>query len=298
MDGELVLQSISSPDIPTSFGTRSYATLALHAEPDRFVDIDAFLWAGNEGSLRGQLEELTATFFPFADDSLQITLGKQYLPFGIFDKNTLSAPLTESLGSLQADRAVTVTSDFDALAASFYWFEESSAAPTEQEKPQAGGPDGYGLRLERHTDDSDIFIDYVSNLSRSDLFFPNDIKRPIPGLSFSASVNDGAMTFLASHIASLRALEPSQLDGNIEIPVKPSATRIEMDYEITLDQLLVLFWNRAGQSAQIDVLQEIAGIAWQREFTAGISARLEASHTLDAEHVSDWVFGAQISWSL
>jgi len=205
----------------------------LHEEDDTPLEVDqGYITYGN-------------TFL----SSFSIKIGQQYLPFGAFESNMVSDPLTLEIGETR-ESAIIFSYD-SALYASFYLFNG--------DMNEAGGDDsvdsmGFNLGWAYEGEDLnfDLGVSYISNLKDSDGLSggiieyreainevvpdsfpaPEEVNEYVAGFGAHLTLNWGSFTFIGEVVAAMDNFEADELAPNQR---KPSATNLEFAYGITDD---------------------------------------------------------------
>ncbi len=166
----------------------------------------------------------TATISLAFTDNLSVTAGQTYIPFGVFDSNMISDPLTLELAetsttALQADIAT------GPLVASLYTFNGVNA---EEEI------DNWGVNLAWTNDNLSLALGYLANIGDTDTIAAETIDSKVPGMSVSAGVNLGGFSLIGEYISASDEFRIG--DGNADYrftaKAQPSATNLELAYSM------------------------------------------------------------------
>lgn len=162
----------------------------------------------------------TATVNIAASDQLSLLAGQTTVPFGSFESNLVSGPITKDLAetgatALQLDYAV------DALTTSIYTFNGT----------QTGNKfDNYGINLAYSADSFSFGLGYISNIGDSNTINASTIDSAVPGMGINASYSAGDLTVIAEYITASKDFKAG--DDSFTSAAKPSATQLEVAYAL------------------------------------------------------------------
>ena len=226
------------------------AELVIRAEIDD--------WVGGEVVVKNRDDaiELDAATLTIAqpEGPWFLTGGQQGLPFGVYETNMISDPLTKEIGDTGQVSLVAGFSPGD-VHASFFVFDGINIPDDNARITGHGGTIGYALG--REGIEVSLDASYISNINDSDdvseaipewaagkgipgLFRPDRV----PGWSASAQIRSGPVSLIGEYLAAGRELGKGQYlapDGewmNAELTEadiwKPSAWTLEAGYDFTL----------------------------------------------------------------
>jgi len=252
----------------------------LHEEDDTPLEVDqGYITYGN-------------TFL----SSFSISIGQQYLPFGSFESNLVSDPLTLEIGETR-ESAIVFAYDGD-LYASFYMFNGDIN--------EAGGDDSVdsmgfnlGYAYEGESMNFDVGVSYISNLKDSDGLsgaiieyreaanesVPDSFPAPAEVDEYTAGFGGhliwgwGSFTFIGEFIA---AMDNFAVDELANTQRKPSATNLEFAYGITDDFGLAFAFQNSV---------DMAGYLPESRILLGMSYALDEKTGLAFEYASDSDYG-------
>lgn len=181
--------------------------------------------------------------------AFSISIGQQYLPFGVFETNLVSDPLTLEIGETR-ESAIVFAYD-GSLYASFYLFNG--------ELNESGGDDsvdGMGFNLgyafEGESMNFDVGVSYISNMKDADGLAgsiieyreaaneavpdsfpaPEEVDEYIAGFGGHLILEWGSFIFISEFIAAMDNFDADELAPNQR---KPSATNLEFAYNFSDD---------------------------------------------------------------
>ena len=222
--------------------------------------------------------------------SFSINIGQQYLPFGVFESNLVSDPLTLEIGETR-ESAIVFAYD-GSIYASFYMFNG--------EVNETGGDDsvdGMGFNLgyahEGESMNFDVGVSYISNIKDSDglsggiieyreenlIDPPEEVDEYIAGFGGHLILEWGSLTFITEFIAAMDNFDSGELAANQR---KPSASNMEIAYSIS-DDFVVAF----GIQNSVDM----AGYLPESRALLGFSYALDEKTGLGVEFAGDNDYG-------
>lgn len=189
--------------------------LLLHEEDDTPLEVD----------------EGTITLMNLGGSPLYFTGGKMYVPFGNFESNMISDPLTLELGETR-ESVLQLGFESGGFYGSVYMFNGDIM--------KAGDDDtieGTGINLgftHENAVSYDVGFSYISNIADSDALQetvtdPLAVVDNVAGMGFYAIVNYDAFTFIAEHVAATDTFDAADLDFN-GADAEPSSYNVEVAY--------------------------------------------------------------------
>lgn len=195
-----------------------------------------FLYEQGENDDNIAVDEATLTFKP--REGLDITAGRMYVPFGKFDSNMVSDPLTLELAETQ-EEAVQLGMGSGNVSGSAYVFKDD----------EDGGDkiDDYGVNLDYATETVGAGVSYISDV--------ND--KAASGVGVYASGQIGRVGVIAEHI---KVDEVTLEDGST---AKPSATNLEVGLDIGNDRTIALAYQQSEEAEALELPETATGIAYR-----------------------------------
>lgn len=158
-----------------------------------------------------------------------LTAGKMYVPFGSFESNMISDPLTLEIGETN-DSAVQVGFELGDFYGSVYVYNGDINEIGEDDEVDTFGAN-LGYSMANDTMVLDVGADWMSNIGDSDGLgdvLPDEIDDYVAGLSLHALLSTGPFTFIAEYVTALDDLD-FKGDG-----AEPEAFMIETAYTTEL----------------------------------------------------------------
>lgn len=249
----------------------------LHEEDDTSLEID-------EG-----------TFSINMNNGWSLTAGQMYIPFGSYESNMVSDPLTLELGESR-ESAILVGYEANSLYASAYVFngdtiETSAALKGENTIEHIGLSVGKIFENDKYT--LDVGVDYINSIGDTDGVFDNltsatdhdadastadisTLQSYVSGIAFHWIYNRDALSFIAEHVKSdnFQAVELSFKGQG----ATPSATNIELGYAFE--------WGAAAIGYQATGEAVNLGLPETR-ILFSVSHEIFENTSLSYEHASD-----------
>lgn len=170
---------------------------------------------------------------------VSLSLGQMYVPFGAFDSNMVSDPLTLELGETR-ESAIQINYEMNSLSTSFYLFNgdiEEGADDDEVTK--------FGFSVGFENDTVAAGVDYISSISDTDavqdFLAPGPVVEGVAGLSAHATVSMGTMSVIFEYVAAMdnynvadmafkgQGAEPSAM--NLEFAMDLDGSTIAVGYQ-------------------------------------------------------------------
>ncbi|SEA89941.1 porin [Thiothrix caldifontis] len=195
-----------------------------------------FLYEQGENDDNIAVDEATVTFHP--REGTDITAGRMYVPFGKFDSNMVSDPLTLELAETQ-EEAVQLGMSAGAMSGSAYVFKDDENGSDKI--------DSYGANLDYSNDNLSAGVSYLSDV--------ND--KAAAGVGVHASGKVGAFNVIAEHIA----VEEITLAD--DTTTKPSASNLEVGFDLGNDRTVALAYQQTKDAEALELPETATGIAYR-----------------------------------
>ena len=160
--------------------------LLLHEEDDTALEVD-------EGTIDIEL-----------GNGLNLVTGQMYVPFGNFESNMVSDPLTLELGETR-ETAILLGYEANGLYASGYIFNgDSLEAGDDESITHTGFAVGYMMEGENYS--VDVGLDFISSIADSDGISggisPNPMTEVVSGTALHAIYNRDALSVIFEYVTS------------------------------------------------------------------------------------------------
>ncbi len=161
--------------------------------------------------------------------------GRMYVPFGVFESNLVSDPLTLELGETR-EAALQLSYENGGYYGSAYVFngdtiETSTDAEGEDIIEAIGANLGYGRESEAMS--YDVSVSYISSIADSDLLQEvlggTTLDSYVPGVSVSGILDTGPFTFIAEYVGATKAFKSGEFSFNDD-GAKLAAYNLEASY--------------------------------------------------------------------
>lgn len=166
------------------------------------------------------------------NDNFSSILGKIYIPFGVYESNMITDPLTLELAETQETVALLDFSS-ESFYGSGYLFKGATTRTTDTDDNVTS----YGLNVGfRHNEVFDVSLGYLSNLAETNALqelsggvtgIPGLIKDDVPAMSISATLVLSYLKITAEHIDALGNFVAGDFDGLLTKDTSPSASYLE-----------------------------------------------------------------------
>ena len=212
---------------------------------------------------------------------LSLSLGQMYVPFGSFDSNMISDPLTLELGETR-ESALYLTYSAGNISAGVYAFngDIEETAATEDKVRQVG------VSIAFDNENFHAGIDYISAFSDSDaiqdfLAGPVTVVSQVAGISAHASYSIDANTFILEYVGATDKFDVTEMAYR-GVGAKPSSINLEFAMELDVsghDSTIAIGYQATDEAVALGLPQRRAMIAYSTE--------LYADTTLGAEYLID-----------
>lgn len=262
--------------------------VAVEAEIDGWLGATAALAMGNGAGI--EVDEAFVTLAP-AGTPVSIRLGRQSLPFGVYESELISDALAKELGDTGQDAAV-LRVKLGGVSASGFLFK----GDLDRKGGDTAGVRNAGFALDYAIETEEVSIgvsvSYLNDIGESDTFEEAIAGTPgsgmVPGGATSVIGSFGGMTAIAEYVTALEDFGADELahEGG---GARPAAWGVEARYG----------WEVHGREVT-------AAVAWQRSieaqaldlpksrFLAGVSIGLAAGVGLALEYRRDNDYGTGV----
>ncbi|MCW8917865.1 MAG: LbtU family siderophore porin [Gammaproteobacteria bacterium] len=167
-------------------------------------------------------------------DAMALVAGRMFVPFGRFESNMVSDPLTKELGE-SSETAVVLEMTGGNLGASLYTFNGDADETTSSADNDTLS---FGARLGFANDNFSLGASYISNLADSDFLqatTPGTLKSAVAGygVNFGWRVNN--VSLIAEYLAAAEGFSNGDVLTAGDVPVasqeQPSASNLELAFE-------------------------------------------------------------------
>ena len=203
--------------------TLATAELGIAAQITEMLSGEIVLLYEDDGEEELDVDVAAITLAP--NDSLEITAGQFYVPFGVFESQMVSDPLTLELGETR-ETAVQAGFGLGPVGVSAYLFDGDA---TEDGDAKI---DNFGLDLALAREDGSFSyaanLGYINDIGDTDglIDYATDVHDKVAGMSFSLLVNTGPFTVIGEYVGAM-----DEFDATGE---EPSAHNLEFGYAFEL----------------------------------------------------------------
>lgn len=258
------------------------AEFAFEAEvTDWAGGVMAIEWDGDEDKLT--VDEAFITLGGTDEIPVSLQAGRYVVPFGVFDGNTVSDPLTKEAFETKEDAAM-VSGEFGPVSiGAFVYNGETNEDGGDSNIEQYGATIGYAL--ENDTVRFEAHASYSSSIADSDTLQEEyDLEADyVGGVALQASLRVAGAVFIGEYITALDDYESSDELTGESISDQPSAYQLEAGYNFDLGGLAsIVSLGYNGTSDLGGILPESRIMAvLGMEFTEGVGVNLEYAHDTD-----------------
>jgi len=232
------------------------------------VDIDeAYIYLGNT-------EE-----FP-----LFCQVGKLYVPFGNFESNMISDPLTLEIGETR-ETAIVVGAEFNGLHVSTYVFNGDIDESGDDDEIKCFGIDA-GYVFENDTFGIDVGMGWINNLGDSDTLgdtLPSEIDDYVDGITAHAILSWQGLQLIGEYLGALDDFEVSELDFKGD-GAEPEAWNIELGYTFEIashETVFAIAYQGTDEALALELPEQRYLGSFGIGLIDGLSLAVEYAHDKD-----------------
>ena len=266
-----------------------YGSLEISLRPNDRLELYTSLLQDINEDLH--LDEAILVWHALHDSRLDILFGRQALPFGVYDSNMFTFPLTYDLGYINLDKVIRATSQLDQLELSAYIFKGRS------EKPDETGDhkDGFGLSAGYFSDNFEIGAGFLSNLAESDEAFTHDVAEKIPAVAINGSLKIDDVVLIAEHIAAIKHFQTDDLDEEITEAARPSATHLEASFILPNAAILTTMWTETNEAEELGLSKSIYGATYSQQIYKSVFGSIEIVRDRDYDGLDETILSISIT---
>lgn len=237
LSGVVEVEASSAEDFDgadTSDITLATVGLGLDAEITEWVNAHLLLLYEEDDTEPMDLDEGTITLGNLEKFPLYLTAGKMYVPFGSFESNMISDPLTLELGETR-ESAAQVGFAASGFYGSFYAFNSDINETGDDDTIASFGANaGYGYLNDKMS--LDLGVGWINNIAAADNlsgYFDDagitEVQDYPAGLTAHLTLGYGPFMLIGEYLGALNAFDASELDFNGR-GAEPSAWNFEAAY--------------------------------------------------------------------
>jgi hypothetical protein len=183
----------------------------LWAEAEIAENVSAMiLFYYEDGYDAPDVDEATIAYSP--NDALTFTAGRTYLPFGVFETNMISDPITLEVGETRED-LLMVGADMDGIYGSAYVFNGDI-----EELGEDDAISNYGVNLgyywEQDEASVDVGVDWINSIQDTDglewtygeVFEIEAVDEKVSGLALHANARYGPFSLITEYVGAMKDL--------------------------------------------------------------------------------------------
>ena len=215
----------------------------LYEEDDTPFDVD-------EAFVTLQLNKMSA-----------VTAGRMIVPFGTFDSNMVSDPLTLELGET-SETALLVGMDNGNLTGSVYTFNGDVDDDAEIAKGDNAAL-SFGASLGLATDNLSVGASYISNIAETGALegVGTNVESSVTGMGLSLGYTMGNFSVIAEHVAAMDSFAVSDLGGATAGEEKPAATNVEVAFGLNNGATIAAAYQVTSDTVFLGLPENVASVA-------------------------------------
>ena len=247
----------------------SVETSLLYEEDEEGVDVD------------------TASFaIELPGDSGAITGGQYYVPFGVYESNMISSPLTLEIGETR-ETALQYGVDGD-ISVAVYAFNGSNKEEGDDQFDNFGAFFGYSTESENRS--SSIGISYINDIGDSDGLqdalegtVENEVENHVAGWGVSATAGLGPIGVVLEYVSAAEEFKADEIRFR-DAGAKPESWNLEAGYSFDLagkEATAGIAWQRTDQALALELPEDRYLVALSVGIHENIGLAIEWAHDLD-----------------
>ena len=287
LSGVVEVEAASAEDFDgaeSSDITLATVELGLDAEITQMVNAHLLLLWEEDDTEPMDLDEGTITLGNLEKFPLYLTAGKMYVPFGAFESNMISDPLTLELGETR-ESAAQVGFEASGFYGSFYAFNSDINETGDDDEIKSFGANvGYGL--ENDSMFLDLGVGWINNLASSDsltdyLGSGAEIQDYPAGLTAHLTLGYGPFMLIGEYLGALDAFQASELVFN-GTGAEPNAWNIEAAYTREIkgkETTFAVGYQKTDEALALELPEE--------RMIASVGVEIMDNTSLAVEYLSD-----------
>ena len=233
------------------------------------------LWEEGEGL---DVDTASVTIGP-PEGAWSLTGGRLYLPFGVFETNLISDPVTLELGETK-QTAFQVDASAGALSGSVFVFKGDNQIDGDDRIQGIGAAVGYSVETESF--ELGLNLSYTNDLGDSDAFEGGFMGRTA-GLSASAMLTMGSVSVLGEYLGAMDTFGADYVAFG-DYGAKPSAWMVEAAYGFELagkEATLAASYQATDEALALELPKKRMLVGLSAEVMDGLSLGVEWARDTD-----------------
>ena len=214
---------------PSDVGRRGRSTSRASAQVNDWVATDVALTADDDGKI--EVDEWTMTVQK-PDTPVAFVAGRQGVPFGVYESNMVSDPLTKEVGDT-ADDAIQVALDLDGVTGSVFLFKGDNDRSGDDQVENFGFSAGYGLESDEVS--IALAVSWINDIGEAGGF--DDVEERgsgmVAGGGASLVASFGGAQVIAEYVTAMEKFQAAEVPLKDE-GAKPSAWMVQAAYGFEL----------------------------------------------------------------
>jgi hypothetical protein len=239
----------------------------------------ALTWNGDDDKI--EVDETFITLGATDDIPAYLQGGRFVVPFGVYDGNTISDPLTKEAFETKEDAILAGVAAGPLDLSTYVYNGETNEGGGDSNIEQYGAAVGYAL--ENDTVSVQAHLGYSSSIADSDgLQEEYDLEADyVGGVAAQLGVRVAGAVFIAEYITALDDYETTDEETGEDISAQPSAYQLEAGYNFNLGVLPSLFTLAYSGSS------DLGGILSETRMMAVLGIELGDGFGLNFEYAHD-----------
>jgi hypothetical protein len=281
VSGSIVVPFSSGQSESARFDSNNpYATLNLNLQPNDRIEFDVAIWGST--SIAPDFDEATATWHVLPESLLSITVGRQYVPFGLLNTEMVSDTLAEIISSTRSDKMLNISTLVNNFWSTGYIYRGNSG----ETKNTLGFSFGYV------SDNGYLGFNYTSDFSESSEMSSYDIVNDVPGIAIYAGLEVGDFVLVTEVLKALEFIEFEDDDAEPQ----PLVAQVELNYLLGKDQTFAISWNDIQNVEGLEINNNYYGISYDRTIFGEFGIAIEIARFTDEDDDTESRLNLQLSY--
>jgi len=249
---EAATESVDDSDRESSL-TLATAELGINARLSSNVSAEVVLLYEDDGDEALDVDVAAITLTP--TEAWSVTAGQFYLPFGVFETQMISDPLSLELGEIR-ETALQAGYSSGIFSATVYLFDGDAS------ETDAAKIDNFGLSLDLLSEHDNLSfaasLGYINDIGDSDglIDYAGTLHDRVGGMAFSAALRSGPFTLIGEYVAATSSFDSGE---------EPAAFNLEAGYGFGLaghEANLAIGFQGSDEAEGVGLPEEVVSAAF------------------------------------
>ncbi len=282
---EVEASAVDSPDGDESDVVLATVELGIDAQINEWVSAHVLVLFEEDDTDPPEIDEGVVSIANAAVTPFYLNAGRMYLPFGNYESNMVSDPLTLEIGEIR-ESAVQVGFESAGFYGSLFIFNGDTKEQGDDEIDQFGLNIGFAQESENGGLSYDMGLSYINNIADSDalqdaVMDADNLSDQVAGVGAHLIVNAGDFTLIGEYLGASESFEDGDLDFRGR-GAEPESWNLELGYHFTMgdwDSTFAIAWQETDEALALELPE--------RRLVAALSMEIFANTSLSLEWAND-----------